>query len=97
MLLEIPHLKLTIIDSINFIQSPLSAFPKTFGLEELKKGYFPHYFNKPCNQNDVGTLPSKHHYGYNQMKRDQRDKFLEWYKQKVKENYVFDFKKELEE
>jgi hypothetical protein len=31
------------------------------------------------------------------MKRDQRDKFLEWYKQKVKENYVFDFKKELEE
>src|SRR6266576_6984669 len=45
MLLEIPHIKLKIIDSHNFVQAPLSAFPKTFGLTELKKGYFPHLFN----------------------------------------------------
>jgi hypothetical protein len=97
MLLEIPHLKLKIIDSINFIQSSLSAFPKTFGLKELKKGYFPHYFNKPCNQNYVGPLPSKKHYGYNQMKTEERQKFLDWYNKKISENYIFDFKKELEE
>jgi hypothetical protein len=46
MLLEIECLKLKIIDSMNFVAQPLSSFPKTFGLTELKKGYFPHYFNK---------------------------------------------------
>lgn len=40
------------LDNINFIDSviisnALSAFPKTFGLTELKKGYFPHLFNTP--------------------------------------------------
>ena len=33
---------LKIIDSINFIPMALSKLPKTFGLSELKKGYFPH-------------------------------------------------------
>ena len=27
------------IDSLNFIAAPLSTFPKTFDLTELKKGY----------------------------------------------------------
>ena len=95
MLLEIECLKLKIIDSINFIAQPLRSFPKTFGLSELKKGYFPHYFNKKSHQNYIGPLPSKKHYGYNQMKREDRQKFIEWYNEKFKENYVFDFKKEL--
>jgi hypothetical protein len=77
MLLEIECLKLKIIDSMNFIAQHLSSFPKTFGLSELKKGYFPHYFNKKCNQNYVDPMPSKKHYGYNQMKREQRQQFLE--------------------
>ena len=42
MLLEIPSINLKIIDSSNFVQGPLSNFPETFGLTELKKGYFPH-------------------------------------------------------
>ena len=74
---------------------PLKSFPKTFGMNELKKGYFPHYFNKECNKNYVGTMPSKKHYGYNQMKPDERSKFLKWYEDRVSENYVFDFKKEI--
>ena len=73
----------------------LASFPKTFGLKELKKGYFPHYFNKKCNQNYVGPIPSKKHYGYDQMKEDERKAFLEWHNTRVKENYVFDFQKEL--
>lgn len=86
-----------IIDSLNFVASKLSDFPKTFGLKELKKGYFPHYFNKKCNQNYVGRIPSKKHYGYNQMSGKDRKTFLEWYNERVSENYVFDFKKELKE
>ena len=46
-LLEVNHDSLRFIDSINFFQMPLSAFPKTFGLTELRKGYFPHKFNIP--------------------------------------------------
>ena len=64
-------------------------------MNELKKGYFPHYFNKECNKNYVGPMPSKKHCGYNQMKPDERSEFLKWYKERVSENYVFDFKKEI--
>ena len=54
--MEIPKLTIKIIDSLNFIQQPLSSFPKTFGINQLKKGYFPHYFNKKCNQDYIGQI-----------------------------------------
>ena len=44
------------INSLSFFTMPLSAFPKTFGLRELKKGFFPHLFNSPANQEYVGIL-----------------------------------------
>ena len=93
--MEIPKLSIRFIDSLNFLQMPLKSFPKTFGMNELKKGYFPHYFNKECNKNYVGPMPSKKHYGYNQMKPDGRAKFFKWYDDCVSENYIFDFKKEI--
>ena len=71
------------------------VFPKTFNLEVAVKGYFPHYFNKECNKNYVGSIPSKKHYGYNQMKPRERTKCLKWYDDRVSENYVFDFQKEI--
>ena len=40
-------------------------------------------------------MPSKKHYGYNQMKPNERAKFLKWYDDRVSENYIFDFKKEI--
>ena len=95
MFMEIPKLSIRFIDSLNFLQMPLKSFPKTFGMNELKKGFFPHYFNKECNKDYVGTIPSKKHYGYNQMKPDERTKFLKWYEDRVRENYIFDFKKEI--
>ena len=95
MFMEIPKLSIRFIDSLNFLQMPLKSFPKTFGMNELKKGYFPHYFNKVCNKDYVGTIPSKKHYGYNQMKPDERTKFLKWYEERVSENYVFEMKKEI--
>jgi len=65
MLLEIKYLNIRIIDSSNFRQGPLSSFPKTFGLKELKKGYFPHFFN---TVEYIGILPDKKHYGFETMK-----------------------------
>jgi hypothetical protein len=115
MLMEIKSINLRIIDSSNFVQGPLKNFPKTFGLKELKKGYFPHFFNTMENQNYIGKIPDTKYYGVNSMTeckkcygnskpkanskacRDDgcRSHFLEWHKQKRKENYLFDFKKEL--
>ena len=93
--MEIPKLSIRFIDSFNFLKMPLKDFPKTFGMNELKKGYFPHYFNKTCNKRYVGSIPSKKHYGYSQMKKDKRTKFLKWYDNRVSENYVFDFQKKI--
>ena len=95
MFMEISELNIGFIDSLNFLKIPLKSFPNTFGLNELKKGYFPHYFNKKCNWDYVGSLPSKRQYGYNQMKPGERAKFLEWYDDLVSKNYIFDFKKKI--
>jgi hypothetical protein len=47
-----------VIDSLNFLPIKLSAFPiKAFELIELKKGWFPHYFNISDNQTYVGPYP----------------------------------------
>jgi hypothetical protein len=93
MLLEVTKIK--IIDSHNFVASPLSAFPKTFGLKELKKGYFPHFFNTHENQNYIGPIPDVTYYCADTIGKDTRKTFIKWHAEKVKENYVFDFQKEL--
>ena len=95
MFMEIPKLSIRFIDSLNFLQMTLNKFSKTFGIDELKKDYFPHYFNKKCHKNYIGPIPSKKHYGYNQMKPDNQTKILKWYDDHVSENYVFDFQKEI--
>ncbi|XP_066248831.1 uncharacterized protein [Euwallacea similis] len=96
MMLEVGP-KIKIINSHNFVVSALSDFPKTFALTEWKKGYFPHFFNVKKNQNYIGSIPDAKCYGPNTMKKETRKKFLEWHTDRVKENYVFDFQKELVE
>ena len=78
MFMQIPKFKIRFIDSINFVQSALSMFPKTFGFKELKKGFFPHYCNKTCNQNYIGPIPNKKHFGPDQMSKQKRKEFHEW-------------------
>ncbi|KAL4096398.1 hypothetical protein QTP88_021360 [Uroleucon formosanum] len=95
MLLQIKYLSIRIIDSSNFIQGPLSSFPKTFGLKELKKGYFPHLFNTVENQNYIGILPDKKYYRVETMKTENKIEFEKWNNEKINENYLFNFKEEL--
>ena len=49
------------INSMSFSPMKLAKFPKTLGLTELKKGYFPHIFNLDENQHYVGPLPATHY------------------------------------
>jgi len=75
------HLKVTydynikFTDSTSFTLIPLRDFPKTFGLTELTKGYFSHKFNTDDNQDYEGVYPGKCFYGYEEMKKADREKF----------------------
>ena len=60
--LEVKHDRIRFIDSLSFFQMSLSAFPKTFGLTELRKGYFPHKFNIPEHQVYVGPVLALDYY-----------------------------------
>ena len=45
-MLHFKHQNLIFKDSLSFLNMPLANFTKTFGLVELKKGFFPHKFSK---------------------------------------------------
>jgi len=83
------------IDSQSFFQMPPSAFPKTFGLTELRKRYFPHKFNIPENQEYVGSIPAPDYYMPETMSPEGRQEFEKWYQEQRDKDEVFDFQKEL--
>ncbi|XP_050497599.1 uncharacterized protein LOC114327782 isoform X1 [Diabrotica virgifera virgifera] len=85
------------LDSLNYCSMALSALPKAFGLTELKKGYFPHLFNREENQSYVGPMPDLKFYDPDNLKADARDKLMAWHAERVDEQYVYDFQKEIVE
>ena len=93
--MKVPDWNIKFIDSINFIPMALAKFPKTFGQDELCKGYFPHAFNKDENQNYVGPIPCQNDYGVNFMKPEERDAFKAWHDEQVANNYRYDFREEI--
>ena len=93
--MTIPMFNIKFIDSLNFIPMSLAKFPKTFGQDELCKGYFPHLFNKEENWNYVGPIPCQNDYSVNFMKPAETKAFQTWHKEQVESNYLFDFQKEI--
>lgn len=89
----LPTFNIRVIDSFNFLPMGLSKLPKTFGMQELKKGFSPHIFNTRENQNYVGKYPDQHFYMPDAMNANQREEFLVWYKRKADDE--FDFQKEI--
>ena len=96
MSLTVPMHDIKFIDSYNFIPMALARFPETFDRNELRKGYFPHMFNRDDKQDYVGPIPETHYYLPNTMKPEARQEFLQWHAEQVENNYVFDFQKEME-
>ena len=84
-------------DSLCFLPMPLSSFPATFKLTELKKGFFPHSFNLPINQDYRGPIPALHYYDPDGMSPAKKAELVTWHADQVRRNVVFDFQKELEE
>ena len=93
--MTIPMFNIKFIDSLNFIPMSLAKFPKTFGQDELCKGYFPHLFNKEENQNYIGPIPCQNDYGVNFKKPAERKAFIKWHDEQVANNYVFNFREEI--
>ncbi|XP_031342995.1 uncharacterized protein LOC116170631, partial [Photinus pyralis] len=90
--LSINNVKL--LDSLNYFPMSLAKLPKAFGLtDDFRKGFFPHHFNTPENQNYVGPYPDMKYYNPDAMKTDERDKFISWYTEN-KDN-IFDMQKEI--
>lgn len=82
------------IDS-SFFQMPLSAFPETFGLTQLKKGYFPHLFNTHKNAEYVGPIPAKDYYMPEGMSVKGPKDFKTLHAEQVSNNVRFHFAEEL--
>ena len=83
-------------DSLDFHPMPLKALPKTFGLTELKKGFFPHFFNRKETQQYVSPLPPREDYDPDNMSTKERQDFLAWYEERKSADYVFNFEAEIE-
>lgn len=93
--MQIEFMGITFIDSYNFLPMSLSKLPKTFGITELKKGFFPHKFNTEQNQNFVGELPEKKFFGSDMMPNALKIEFDHWYE--ARKSQPFDFKVEMYE
>ena len=96
MYMHVQNLNLRLLDSLNFLPMPLAKLPKSFGLKEKKKGFFPHFFNTKENENVVlPSLPDMHYYDPDSMSKERRSEFLIWYEEN--KNKPFDFQKEMKE
>lgn len=95
--MSIKELNIRFIDSLSFITRPLKDFPKIFGEKELKKGYFPHWFNTKEHWDYIGEMPDASYFKYNSFKEKSRNDFIKWYDDKVKNNYIWNQKKEMKE
>ena len=89
--------KVLFLDSYQFLHMRLASFPDTFGLTEMKKGYFPHLANTLANQRYVGPYFTAETYNPGQMSEKDRKEFFKWYNAKVESGAVFDFRREMEE
>ncbi len=78
------------LDSLNFLPMALSKLPGAFSLEEIRKGYFPHLYNKKENWGTVKSWPDAHYYQPEYMSVKDREKFLNWHAQQVEKQFNFD-------
>ena len=89
--LTVDMFNIRFVDSLNFIPMRLANFPKTFGIEELGKGYFPYLFNRKEHENYVGPIPPSAYYNPNGMSPKDKETFMAWHASKKESNYVFNF------
>ena len=93
MCMTVREYNIRIIDSLSFFPMALAKLPKAFGLTELAKGYFPHYFLTSEHLTYKGKYPDKNLYGYTHMVPTARQPFDIWYD--TVKNDVFDMQQQI--
>ena len=89
-------LNIRLLDSLNFLPMPLAQLPKSFGLVELKKGFFSHFYNTTDHQNDLLiNLPEVKYFDPDHMSKERREEFFKWYEEHKHDNFCF--QEEIEE
>lgn len=83
------------IDSLMLLPIPLSAMPKSFALNELKKGYWLFLADKPEYYQYEGPLLEKELYCGSDMKSKPASDFHKWHDEQTANGYVFNFRREL--
>lgn len=82
MFLEFTFLGSKIMESSNFVKGALDEFPKTFGLIEFKKRYFPYFLIVKVNDNYIGPIQAPYYHCVYTMKQKTRELFLKRYEEK---------------
>jgi len=93
--MSIEDLKIRFIDSLSFLTMPLKKFPKTFGMSEIKKGFFPHWFNTIENWDYEGPVPPKEVFKPERMKPEDAEEFHLWHNEQIENKYVWNQKEEM--
>ena len=88
-------LNIRLVDSLNFLPMKLAKMPDAFGLQTLKKGFFPHLFNRKKHFTYNGPYPPPETYCCDYMSSDERSEFFAWYQDKIDRGEHFDFQKEI--
>lgn len=82
---------LKFLDSKMFLPMALAQFSKTFNIP-LKKGWFPHDFNRKENESYEGEVPDVSY--FDKKGRDTKE-FKKWHARLRREGYVWNFWKEI--
>ena len=94
-MLHFKHKSLMFKDLLSFLNMPLADFTKTFGLKELKKGFFPHKFSTLENLQYEGKIPDLKYYGPEHMSEDKKKQCEEWHAEQVSKGESWNFQTEM--
>ena len=94
-MLHFKQKSLTFKDSLSFLNMPLANITKTFGLVELKKGWFPHKFSKLENLQYEGKIPDLKYFETQHMDRNKKEECEKWHTEQVLKVDVCNFQSEM--
>ena len=70
------------LDSLNYFLLSLADLPKAFGLDvSIKKGDFPHLFNKESNYKYRGSIPDIEYFSPDYLTPNKKSELLKWHKE----------------
>jgi hypothetical protein len=96
--IQYPALDMNARDTLNFVATSLSSFPKAVGLNDLEvqKGDFPHRSNRPENWDKVIPFPDVDQYFVEKLIKTKRDEFTRWHtEEKERCGGMFDFRAQM--